>query len=1133
MSIQAISESILNFRKLRHDFSPAILKQGKALFEKGGCFGAKIASYTAEVVVVEAKVMGHFNDIHDCSVEIGRMESELVYSTCDCSQEVDCLHLACLLFYLEKHFHAMLLTFLGEMEDEGCSPVKKEIKQVKQKLEDKAERERARQLVADYSHAGQWLATSSLFRPEKECTEIAELMLLIGPLNGFNGKYTEIQLAVKLLNRPKPVLIQQPRIFLLALQQLEPLVLGSQRVVLSDDSFGDLCRTMITFLRREFEYFEKSDRVTRGAYLQLSRVFILLSLAAQCRALEGERLSAFIGTFDTPLVFSDVKVRPSFTVEVLKDPDERLVIKPYFDLPEGRAGLNDVKLVLASPPGLLSGNTYYSLAEPFTQRHAVDLDNIDHYVVPKELFSSFLTYGLPNIQRFGEVNLPKSLVTPSAQYLVDPKAVCHADLKNGELRVRLAFQYMGVQIPEVRLEHTLRQISSLSKGKQAIPRNFMRETQLSQELLWGLTPGEKEGVYCTRSEKRIIDFVSDTITSLGDSVDCHLSPSMKRCFTFDKSKITLTISETENQGTVRCQLSCEGPLSGIPVSKVVEAARFKRSYIETGRSEAGVFPKRVIVSTQEEVEALSHVIEDFSIPAFKKGAWMIPLWSVIGIEDGATISSQVTVVCSEGIAKMRQDLANPKADLQFSTPQRWQKILHPYQKDGVQWLRRLRDFGLAGILADDMGIGKTVQAICLLAEAHRSGTKTAPSLIVCPTSLVDNWKEELNRFEPGLKVVTYVGAPTERRKLLKQRSNVDVYVTSYGLVQRDLELFESFTFTYVILDEAQAIKNRETRNARSVKQLNAFYRLVLTGTPVENSLDDLWSLFDFLMPGFLGSHERFTQMYMRSNAHEKALDFLKKRIAPFVLRRMKQDVLEDLPPISHETYHCYLHDEQRTIYQKAAKQAKEELQNLVETKGFDKARLHVLATLTRLKQICCHPSLVSEENEAGSAKYEMLRDLLGSLLETGHKTVLFSQYTKMLSIIRDDLDKEGIPYYYLDGATKNRQALVRSFNKDDTPIFLISLRAGGQGLNLVGADSVIHYDMWWNPAVEEQARDRVWRLGQKTKVSSYKLVTKGTIEEKIVEMQERKKDLISDLVECDDDVLSKLTWDDVLTLLRT
>jgi SNF2 family DNA or RNA helicase len=269
---------------------------------------------------------------------------------------------------------------------------------------------------------------------------------------------------------------------------------------------------------------------------------------------------------------------------------------------------------------------------------------------------------------------------------------------------------------------------------------------------------------------------------------------------------------------------------------------------------------------------------------------------------------------------------------------------------------------------------------------------------------------------------------------------------------------------------------------------------------------------------------------------EKAIEILKKRVAPFVLRRMKQDVLDDLPSISHFVYHCYLHDEQQTMYQTAAKRAKEELLDLVQRQGFDRARLHVLATLTRLKQICCHPMLVAKDASAPvrSAKYEMLQDLLEILIEGGHKTVLFSQYTKMLGIIREDCVKQNIPHLYLDGATKNRLSLVKQFNEDPSiPVFLVSLRAGGNGLNLVGADSVIHYDMWWNPAVENQATDRVWRMGQKLKVSSYKLVTKGTIEEKIIELQEKKKELISGVVESDEDVLSKLTWEDVLGLLKT
>ena len=725
-----------------------------------------------------------------------------------------------------------------------------------------------------------------------------------------------------------------------------------------------------------------------------------------------------------------------------------------------------------------------------------------------------------------------------ALYFVDPIAVCQADLYDGELSVQLSFRYGKVELPEVRKEHSIAEVCMLSQGSCVIPRNLMKELLLSQELLWGLAPDDKEGCYVTKSEKRIIDFVSETLPSMKEGVDWTLSDSMKRCFLFGQSKICLTFSEGERHGVVICRLKASGPLAGLDVSKVLDAARFRRPYIELGVSEKGVFNKKLLILPQEEVEALSLVIEDFAIPSFKDGEWNLPLWSVVGLEEGATIARQVTISCSKGIKELQKTLIDPKVENAAPLPSRFKGVLHPYQRDGIRWLGRLRDFGLGGILADDMGLGKTIQAICALSEIHNTGCKVSPSLIVCPTSLVDNWKEELNRFEPGLKVVTFVGAPGERRKLLSLKNSVDVFVTSYGLIQRDLEYFEPLSFSYVILDEAQAIKNRETRNARSVKRLNADYRLVLTGTPIENSLEDLWSLFDFLMPGFLGSHDRFLQMYMRTSVRdgEKVFDILKKRVAPFVLRRMKPDVLDDLPSISHIVYHCYLHDEQQSMYQTAAKRAKEELLDLVERQGFDKARLHVLATLTRLKQICCHPSLVTkgEAPPVRSAKYEMLQDLLEILIGGGHKTVVFSQYTKMLGIIKEDFIQKNISHLYLDGSTKNRLSMVNQFNEDPSiPVFLVSLRAGGNGLNLVGADSVIHYDMWWNPAVENQATDRVWRMGQKLKVSSYKLITKGTIEEKIIELQEKKKDLISGIVETDDDVLSKLTWEDVLGLLKT
>jgi SNF2 family DNA or RNA helicase len=366
----------------------------------------------------------------------------------------------------------------------------------------------------------------------------------------------------------------------------------------------------------------------------------------------------------------------------------------------------------------------------------------------------------------------------------------------------------------------------------------------------------------------------------------------------------------------------------------------------------------------------------------------------------------------------------------------------------------------------------------------------------------------------------------------------DVVITSYTLLQKDIEMYKEVPFSYVILDEAQHIKNRGTRNAKSVKMVQADHRLILSGTPIENSLEELWSLFDFLMPGFLSTYDRFIEKYVRVTGSEqmKNLEFLKRKVSPFILRRMKSDVLDDLPPVSEIIYHCQLTEVQQHLYRSYAESARDELVRLVERDGFDRVQIHVLATLTRLKQICCHPAIFAKEKvEPGdSAKYDMLLDLLQTLIEGKHKTVIFSQYTRMLQIMKGDLEHRGVQFAYLDGSSKNRLEVVKQFNEDPAiSVFLVSLKAGGTGLNLVGADTVIHYDMWWNPAVESQATDRVHRMGQKQSVSSYKLITLGTIEEKIAEMQKRKKGLVKKVVSCDDEAIAKLTWEDVLELLKT
>ncbi len=465
--------------------------------------------------------------------------------------------------------------------------------------------------------------------------------------------------------------------------------------------------------------------------------------------------------------------------------------------------------------------------------------------------------------------------------------------------------------------------------------------------------------------------------------------------------------------------------------------------------------------------------------------------------------------------------------------------LRAYQRDGVQWLRFLEQNGFAGILADEMGLGKTLQTLLWLGLPRVNPAAAGkPALIVCPTSLVDNWCEEVAKFTPHLNVLPIAGST--RHEKWNEIQGADLVVTSYALLRRDIEQYVSREFSCVVLDEAQHIKNRSTQNAIAAKRLRAQHRLVLTGTPMENSVSDLWSIMDFLMPGYLGSHETFKASYEVPIAHadaagDQAQARLRRKLHPFLLRRLKREVATDLPPKIEKLAHCGLSADQQTVYRELLEASRRKVFDLVMKQGFQKSRMEILKTLLRLRQVCCHLELLKLqglEAKQPSAKMDLFFELINEALDGGHRVLVFSQFTSMLAILRRELEQRQVSYCYLDGATQERLKVVHEFNTNRAiPIFLISLKAGGTGLNLTGADIVIHYDPWWNPAVEDQATDRAYRIGQKRTVYSMKLIAKGTVEEKVLEMQKRKKAIIDATLETDEQVIGAMTWEDVQELL--
>ena len=615
------------------------------------------------------------------------------------------------------------------------------------------------------------------------------------------------------------------------------------------------------------------------------------------------------------------------------------------------------------------------------------------------------------------------------------------------------------------------------------------------------------------------DFLTADLSLLKEYSDIYLSDNINKLKV--KKIPTAQTRISYNSGMLSCLVE-KLNFNASELEKILDGIKKEVKYIKLKND--------VIVKNEGETgKQLLNLIEEFSLdPSKLDETQEIPLYQGLKLLNDTSMFGDIEI--DDTIRQMINDISKYK-ELNYELPIEVKDVLREYQIHAFNWLKTLTNYRFCGILADDMGLGKTLEIITLVL----SDEDVQPSLIVCPKSLTYNWNKEFNKWASRINVKIINGTADDREKIIKSINNYDktIYVTSYESLRNDLEFYEDKKFRFCILDEAQFIKNHTTLKAKSVKLINSEVRFVLTGTPIENNVVDLWSLFDFLMPNYLYSYKKFHSEFeyaITENLSGDAIKLLVQKITPFILRRTKKDVLKDLPEKIESTRYSQLYEEQRKIYEA-------ELYKIQELLKVDKkiSKLKILSTLTRLRQICVHPSMYIENYKGGSCKIDLVIELLEDYIKEGHKVLIFSQFTKVFPIIEKKLEEKGIKYFELTGQTsaEDRLEMTELFNDHSNPkkVFLISLKAGGTGLNLVGADIVIQLDPWWNIAAENQAADRVHRIGQKNIVQVIKLICEDTIEEKVLTLQNLKKDVVNALISDSDNNITWLSSDDLEFLL--
>lgn len=757
--------------------------------------------------------------------------------------------------------------------------------------------------------------------------------------------------------------------------------------------------------------------------------------------------------------------------------------------------------VLMMPYGLvfLNGMIFYPTSEilPLIEK-ILDIENKTSRVfIPSEQADAFVSEVLPRLKKVGTVQVAEKVKEQIIQAPLTAKV--YLDLDEDTIHTRLEYHYGDFLVDPFQ-----------PQGQEETI--LIRDVEKEQEIMniienAGMKYNGKD-LHLQLDEEELYDFIFTILPALGERCELYMTNSLRQLALEEQPVPKTEVRTDESFGLLEISFQLDG-VDQEEIAKIMENAIEKKRFY---RLNSGAF----ISLETEEFQSLQEMFADFHIKSSEmaKGKLEVPIYRGMQVDETLRTKKQY----DPSFRKLLDHLKSP-GEQTFPLPEGLNASMREYQKTGYQWFRSLSHYHLGGILADDMGLGKTLQSIAYLLSVIE-GNK---HLIVAPASLIYNWQSEWDKFAPGVKTAVISGTPEEREAILNGE-DACIFVTSYSTLRQDIELYQDKQFHTLILDEAQFIKNYTTKAASAVRKIRATRKFALSGTPIENSVDELWGIFQAILPGLFPGLKDFKKM-----EPEK----ISNMIRPFILRRLKSDVLKELPDKIESTHIMELSKEQKELYVGYLQRIQQETAASLQGEGFQKSRMKILAGITRLRQLCCHPLLFLENYHGTSGKLEQLMEIVENSIANGKRLLIFSQFTSMLEIIQTELKKAGYPHFYLNGQTPSQERLHMSerFNEGEKAIFLISLKAGGTGLNLTAADTVILYDLWWNPAVEDQAAGRAHRFGQKNVVQVIRLITKGTIEEKIYQLQQKKRELIEQVIQPGETMLSSLSEEDIKEIL--